>query len=174
MKNWADWCERSDTPDTPRRAADFGFFALCWNLDFRCLFGANLAPTFHPKTTKIHQKSDFSKLPKLHRFFDQFSYDLALSWGLSWGHVGAQIRTKTALDPPQEAFWGRPGGVLELYCVLEPSRSPLEPLKAPPGTHFSYIFRQCFNDVLKGFLVAFSLIYSCLSVTHLHTRMWIC
>ena len=54
--------------------------------------------------------------------------------------MGAQIPTKTAPDLPQEAFWGRPGGVLELYCVLEPSRSPLEPLKTPPGNYFHVSF----------------------------------
>ena len=51
-------------------------------------FGANLAPFWLPKSTKIHQKSNLKKLKKIDWFLNQFLAILAPFWEPSWAHLG--------------------------------------------------------------------------------------
>ena len=50
-------------------------FLMPLRIDFLWIWGANMAPSWPPKSTKIHEKSMPRGFPKLSSFFDRFLID---------------------------------------------------------------------------------------------------
>jgi len=108
------------------------------DFDFGGQHGANLPPFWPQKSTKIPKIPIFRGIQKLIDFcFDFWSF-WSPFWGSSWGHVGHQVRLRTAQEAsktPQDAprgdqiwapswisSWSHVGGPLDgqLGAILGP------------------------------------------------------
>ena len=99
---------------------DFSWFLWFFaRIDFWFDFGANLAPFWLPKSTKIDQKSDLERHQKIDPFLHRFLNDFGSILGSAWAPGRRQNRTKTRpgrarrapktapelLWPPKMNFW---------------------------------------------------------------------
>ena len=73
------------------------------NIDFCCHFDANLAPFWHPKSTKIHPKTDSKRHQKIDQFWDRFFIDFGSVLGSNLDPCWPPRRPKTPPKPLQDA-----------------------------------------------------------------------
>ena len=91
LPTWIPWAQFGTSGLVPN-----AFFRVFWEIDVWSYFGANLAPFWHPKSTKIHAKIDSKRHPKNDRFLDRFFAQVGSILGPKLGPKSRSRRSQNA------------------------------------------------------------------------------
>ena len=94
LPTWTPWTQFGTSGLAPN-----AFFPVFWEIDIWSHFGANLAPFWHPKSTKIHAKIDSKRHPKNDRFPDRFFAQVGSILGPK---LGPKSRSRRSQNVPQD------------------------------------------------------------------------
>ena len=132
---WIPWTQFGTSGLAPN-----AFFRVFWEIDVWSHFGANLAPFWNLKSTKIHEKIDSKRHPKNDWFLDRFFAQVGSILGPKLGHKSRSRRSQNASPKPFQTFQDA------TRTAQEPQEHPRSkfgpflsqsPMGYPPGPRFS-------------------------------------
>ena len=91
LPTWTPWTQFGTSGLAPN-----AFFRVFWEIDVWSHFGANLAPFWDPKSTKIHAKIDSKRHPKNDRLLDRFFAQVGSILGPKLGPKSRSRRSQNA------------------------------------------------------------------------------